>query len=420
MTGRTYITVIMAATAALLTACSFDVTVEQTPDAVIGFEKAFVNNSTKAGDEGLRDPSITNGSDFDYAVYGYKVMPSGLPEALSENYWIYYQDEDSGSVSDIMNYVEPVFDNYPQQVHSGGSYSPKKKWESDYAYFFSAVAPYEGRNWEINPYLTFSLLQIEIEDYLEMYSKGLLLLYFKNNGIQDFMMAPPMTVDLTKEDSRDVKFDFAHALAKVKFTFKNDFTYSEYSDYTIKVSDIHIENAPEYSVMLTISGSPLNYWIPVTTESSTDFIKYLKENFPDVSVEEAFHFREDEDFIIDLDFGDAVLTNAVEDAANHITSGKTAESYYEKLLIPVSDQEYTISFTVTVHDAAGEVCKTERHSMTTEKLSLSAGCSYNIIANFEASHFFGDEMKKIGFDVVEGDDWTYGDAEDKDAYQTSN
>ena len=101
-----------------LAACSTDEVVSRPEGAVIGFDNAFVENSTRAND-------LTAGN-FDFGVYG-SVINSQRQQGM-------------------------IFTN--QKINADGTYSPLQYWIAGATYNFVAFAPYQtGDNatWKYDP-----------------------------------------------------------------------------------------------------------------------------------------------------------------------------------------------------------------------------------------------------------------------------
>ena len=187
------------AAVAMLAACSKEETlVQQAPEA-IGFDNAFVENSTRS----VNDPSWSNGNLFsNFAVYGYVENAS-----LFDNVVV------SGSALD-----------------GDWTYTNTQYWITGAKYNFAAIAPAaNGSNG------VFSVAK-DGDDYV-----GTTVLPFTNNGVNDLLYAqnPQYQAGDTGTNEK-VKFSFRHALSKVKFSFENDYNATA---ATIKVHTIKIENA---------------------------------------------------------------------------------------------------------------------------------------------------------------------------------
>lgn len=191
-------TLLLVAAAVALVACSNEETVRQSAPEAIGFDNAFVENSTRS----VNDPSWSNTNLFgDFAVYGYVEDAS-----LFDNVQV------SGS-----------------ELNGEWTYTNTQYWIAGAKYNFAAVAPYANGAAGV-----FSVAA-NGDDYV-----GTTVLPFTNTGINDVLYAQNAQVVGATDNNAKVAFTFRHILSKVKFSFENGYNAST---ATIKVYDVKIENA---------------------------------------------------------------------------------------------------------------------------------------------------------------------------------
>ena len=187
--------ILFAAVAVMaMAACSNEDVISRPALPVIGFDNAFVENSTRAND-------LTVGN-FDVGVYG--------------------------SVINSQNQQGMIFTN--QQVAADGTYTPPQYWIAGATYNFVAFAPYTGAQWTYAPTVKTAA------------ENGVLT--FNNDGAnQDLLFATAnKTTDapLTATPGK-VGFTFDHVLSRVRFTFTNGFTSN--GNIKLLVTDVHITDA---------------------------------------------------------------------------------------------------------------------------------------------------------------------------------
>lgn len=192
-------TLLLVAAAVALVACSNEETVLQSAREAIGFDNAFVENSTRS----VNDPSWSNTKLFgDFAVYGYV-----------ENASLFDNVKVSGSA-----------------LNGDWTYANTQYWIAGAKYNFAAVAPYANGVAGV-----FSVAADADNNYV-----GTTVLPFTNTGANDVLYAQnPQVVGATNNNAK-VAFTFRHILSKVKFSFENGYNAST---ATIKVYDVKIENA---------------------------------------------------------------------------------------------------------------------------------------------------------------------------------
>lgn len=173
--------------------CSKDQTISLNQEA-IGFDNAFINNSTKS----VEDPSYDNTNLFsDFAVYGFvegNVLFDGI------------KVEGSG-------------------LNGDWTYTGTQYWIAGAKYNFAAVAPLTDGNWT---------------ETGAGADKSSTTISFTNNGTTDLLYAQTAEIEGKASGNAKVGFTFRHILSKVKFSFENAYNAS---NATIKVSNIKITDA---------------------------------------------------------------------------------------------------------------------------------------------------------------------------------
>lgn len=186
------------AVAATLVSCAKEDVVRENMGEAIGFDNAFVENSTRS----VNDPSWSNNNLFgDFAVYGYV-----------ENAPLFNNVKVSGSA-----------------LNGDWTYTNTQYWIAGAKYNFAAVAPYANGAEGV-----FSVTK-NGDDYV-----GTTVLPFTNTGTNDVLYAQNAQVVGAANNNAKVAFTFRHILSKVKFSFQNGYNAST---ATIKVYDVKIENA---------------------------------------------------------------------------------------------------------------------------------------------------------------------------------
>lgn len=188
-------TLLIIATALAFVACSNEETVRQTAPEAIGFDNAFVENSTRS----VNDPSFNEGNMFsDFAVFGYvegAVLFDGTRVAKD--------------------------DLATDQTKTDWEYEGTQYWIAGANYNFNAVAPLTNGGWTKTTA-----------------TKDATTLAFTNNGTTDLLYAYATQQGVVSNNPA-VAFTFRHVLSKVKFSFENGYNAT---NATIRVKDIVITN----------------------------------------------------------------------------------------------------------------------------------------------------------------------------------
>lgn len=188
-------TLLLVAAAVALVACSNEETVRQSAREAIGFDNAFVENSTRS----VNDPSFDADNMFsDFAVYGFV-----------EGAVLF----DGTAVSKSINNTD---------LTSAWKYEGTQYWVAGANYNFNAVAPLTDGGWTKTAANATSTT-----------------LSFTNKGTTDLLYAYA-TAEGEAENNQPVAFTFRHTLSKVKLSFENAYNAT---NATIRVSDVKITDA---------------------------------------------------------------------------------------------------------------------------------------------------------------------------------
>ena len=188
-------TLLMIAAAFAFVACSNDEIILQAQPEAIGFDNAFIENSTRS----VSDPSFTDTKIFsDFAVYGFV----------------------EGAVLFDGTQVSKTITN--EDLESAWKYAGTQYWIAGANYNFNAVAPMTNGGWTKTAA-----------------TKDATTLSFTNDGETDLLYAYA-TAEGKAEGNTAVAFTFRHVLSKVKFTFKNEYNAT---NATICVKNVKITDA---------------------------------------------------------------------------------------------------------------------------------------------------------------------------------
>ena len=303
------ILVSVLAIAGLVACNSENVVSELDSRTPITFEGVFVENATRAD-----DPSTTTDNINEFYVWAYMNEVDGYV----------FNDETVTRSGDKWTYGEPSY------------------WMPDNHYYFAAFA---GDRTYVEGLPT------------EMEAEGLGEITFTNNDGTNDILYDEYDV-LAATTNNPVKFQFAHLLSKVKFTFINGFANE---NQTIVVKDIQMV-APEVA----------------TIDLSADELAWA-------------NYSEE----VTLDFGDM-------NGAAKLAIGDRKSSDNERLTIPApATQSYTITFLVDVYN--GNQAGIEDRLMTVELngFEFVAGRAYNLVATINQENL---NLDAIEFEVVV-DEW---------------
>lgn len=189
-------TLFAALALAFVASCSNEEVVEMAQKEAIGFDDAFINNSTRS----TIDPSYTETNMFvDFGVYGFV----------------------EGST--LFNNVNVSKTNTNNDLKEDWKYEGTQYWIAGAKYNFAAIAPQTNAIW--TPSLA---------------AKDAITMSVTNTGVQDVLFAKTAEIEGQASGNPAVAFTFKHILSKVKFSFENAYNASNAS---IKVKDIKITNA---------------------------------------------------------------------------------------------------------------------------------------------------------------------------------
>lgn len=189
------------AVAATLVSCAKEDVVREAAREAIGFDNAFVENSTRS----VNDPSFDADNMFsDFAVFGF-VEGATLFDGTR------VAKEGDAGITDCTD-----------QVNTGWKYNGTVYWIAGAKYNFNAVAPYTNGGWTKTAA-----------------TKDATTLSFTNNGTTDLLYAYAAQEGKVSGNTA-VAFTFRHTLSKVKFSFENAYNAT---NATIKVRDVKITDA---------------------------------------------------------------------------------------------------------------------------------------------------------------------------------
>jgi hypothetical protein len=323
----------------------------------IGFENAFVDNSTRSVD----DPSYTNSRLFpDFQVYGYV---AGEPDVASVPVFGADGVTVTGSgTGDSANWTY-VDDDVVAQY-----------WIAGAIYNFSAVAPVTDGGWTKTAA-----------------DKDATTLSFTNDGVTDLLYAqnPVYTAKTDGTKNGAVGFTFRHVLSKVKFSFENKYAATNSS---IRVKNIQITDA---------------------YETGNVVLKAATHATPTVWSDQAV----DANFV--LDFGmatdDQATTATKENDEVAFKNGQTYESQKELFMIPgagatsytvgsTSMKGYTVQFTVELLVNSQEITQ-YTHTIYTSFVP-EPGKAYDLVATINATNIDPTTSQEaIEFTVTTITDW---------------
>ncbi len=323
--------IILSMTALAMIACAQDEVVN-TPDNSISFANAFVEDTPVVTRNA--DPSITKSSIEGFNVWAYMDNPAT----------VILEAEDVTKADGQWKYANTQY------------------WTPEHNYYFAALAPMDSENWALNT--------ANANEY------GAGVVTFTNvDGTEDLLytatsVVTPDLATLTAAGMPDVSLIFNHLLSKIKFTFSNGFTTS---NYTLEVKNIKMAAPKSATIDLAVE----NWW-------DNDDWKLAAEETT-------------------LAFGDVA----------ELQIGARGECTNQRLTIPAGKtQEYDITFDVVLYVSgakAMEVAKTA----TLSNVMFEMGKCYNIRAEINPDNL---GLHPIVFDVEEVKEWIHGN--DYDAVVT--
>lgn len=300
----------MAAMGLALTACNNDETVDVAKGNAIGFN-SFVNKSTRGAAD---DVTLKNLGSFE--LYGWR-------------------GEDVLFNKQVVNVAKD----------GTSTYSPLKYWEAGKTYNFEAIAPKAGEKGV---------------EFVADKAGGTIT--FTNNATTDLLYVKAAQKEMEAEIKTApaaVELNFAHQLARVKFTFKNTFNADAAAKLTI--TNVQIKDAYKKGSITPAAANAK--WTVNTT---------------------------DKNLVVDF-------ANNTEKAPTALVAGTGSGETDHMYLIPTAENtEYTVTFTVTL-DQDG-VTTDYNHTVTfsTEQMR---GMSYNYIAEINEKNVNPDPNVQL-FPIV--------------------
>ena len=309
---------------AALASCVKEQTLETLEPAKIGFAGAYVENATKAA-----DPSTTTANINEFYVWGVMDNETGLV----------FTDETVSRSGSAWTYVNTQY------------------WTPSHNYYFAALAG-DRTNDQI-------VLDFAAAADNGMSVEGLGTMTFTNvSGENDVLYAEQTaeTPASVNQQPADVKFQFAHLLSKVKFSFTNGFV-NEHNTIVVKNIKMVVPNKGTIDLTQTDNGY---VWTGLEGETT-------------------------------LVMGDM-------DAAAHVAVGETASSDNERLTIPASSsQEYTVTFDVELW--MGDVlASSASKTVKINGCALEPGKAYNFKATINQDNVDENPLFPIVFQA-EVDEW---------------
>lgn len=346
-------TLLLVAAAVALVACSNEETVRQSAPEAIGFDNAFVENSTRS----VNDPSFDADNMFsDFAVYGFV-----------EGAVLF----DGTAVSKSINNTD---------LSSEWKYAGTQYWIAGANYNFNAVAPLTDGGWTKTAA-----------------TKDATTLAFTNDGTTDLLYAYA-AAEGQAENNQPVAFTFRHTLSKVKFSFTNGYNAT---NATIRVKNIQITDA--YA-----TGNVVLSDATVWSEQAGD----LTLNFGNAALtaEDNAATATENDKGLALAYNDTIesynelfmIPGASDTDATVENADNTTTTYTDV---------YTVKFTVELLVSDTEV-KEYTHTVYTTFAPV-AGNSYDIAATITAENIDPEHAQEpIEFTVTAINDWGNGNTTD--------
>ena len=187
------------AVAATLVSCAKEDVVREAAREAIGFDNAFVENSTRS----VNDPSFSASNLFDsFRVYGFV---------------------EGATLFDGTEVTKGTAQDENGQESTVWTYTGIQYWIAGANYDFHAVAP----------------KTTNMSGVTSTEANGVSFTYTNVSGVEDMLYAFDEAVGQVNGNEK-VAFDFRHILSKVKFSFVNGY---DASNATLKVTNVKITNA---------------------------------------------------------------------------------------------------------------------------------------------------------------------------------
>lgn len=340
------------AAVAMLAACSKeDTLVQQAPEA-IGFDNAFVENSTRS----VNDPSLTASTLNDFTVYGY-VESAVLFDGT---------------------FVGKSVGN--DDLSSAWKYEGTQYWVAGAKYNFAAIAPNKG----------WSNVTTAVADDKASISTNFA---FVNDGETDLLYDEVENKVGLVEQNTAVGFDFRHILSKVKFSFLNGYNVESAK---IDVTNVKIENAyTNANVALTNAATTWSDWANATLELD-------------------FGFASDNEATTGVKEGVAVTYayGATYESLNElflIPGAAPSVTYKDENNADVTVNAYKVSFDVNLYINGTKVNSEAYHHVAYVEFVPQAGYAYDIKAEITATNIDPEHAQEpIEFTVNTVGNWTEG------------
>lgn len=351
------------AVAATLVSCAKEDVVREAAREAIGFDNAFVENSTRS----VNDPSFSSaqgGKMFsDFAVYGF-VEGATLFDGTR-----------------VAKAGDEGITNATGQEKTDWKYNGTVYWIAGANYNFNAVAPLTDGGWTKTAA-----------------TKDATTLSFTNNGTTDLLYAFA-TAQGKVENNDPVAFTFRHTLSKVKFSFTNGYNAT---NATIRVKNIQITDA-------LASGK-------VVLSNTTDWSEQtgdLTLNFGNAALtaeDNAATATEDKGLVLAYNntiesYNELFMIPGASDTDVTVENADKTTTTYTDV--------YTVKFTVELLVSGKEV-KEYTHTVYTTFAPV-AGNSYDIAATITAENIDPEHAQEpIEFTVTSIYGWANGNTVDTD------
>lgn len=346
------------AVAATLVSCAKEDVVREAAREAIGFDNAFVENSTRS----VVDPSWSNAKPFsNFAVYG-----------TVEGAELFDKVEVSKNITN------------DEQTKTSWDYEATQYWIAGAKYNFAAIAPYSNGVENV-----FTATKDTDDKYV-----GKTTFSFTNSGVNDLLYAQTPEIEGKASGNTAIEFTFRHILSKVKFSFENGYNAS---NATIKVYDVKIENA--YETATATLGETSTAWakhdgtlaLEFGNASDAEATTNEKESAEVAYAYGATYESLNERFLIP---GIAPeVTYTVKNAEGNVSS--------------VTANAYKVTFKVDLLVSDKKIA-TYNHTAYAQFAPV-AGNSYDIKTVINANNIDPqNKQEPIEFTVTEIDDWTKG------------
>ena len=313
------------------TSCTKDETLAVAQNGAIGFDVS-ADKATRS----VVDPSITTETIDNFAVYGWMEKYTG----------VVFNDELVTRSGETWGYTNTQY------------------WVAGNDYYFAALAPSNGRNWELT-----------VADSQEEANYGIGQVKFTNEaGKQDLLYWAEGPFTGKASGNAPVGIEFKHLLSKVKFSFVNEF---DNESVTLKVSDVVIndlEKVANINLAVDKWWENANAWVAEGIET------------------------------VDFNFGAASAT--AETTADAIAQYKEMESYNQLLVFPHEQRNYLVTFKVEMY-LGTVLAGTYLHDVEVP-VFFEMGKAYDLKATINSANIVdpqdpnhqGEQLEPIQFEVT--------------------